>query len=133
MLVIKYAFFALIATLINLISQWGCLVLYSGYGALLVALGVGTFTGLVVKYYLDKNYIFIHHSDSLKNDSKLFLLYSLAGVITTCIFWVTEIAFDAIFQASQAKYVGGAIGLTLGYWIKYRLDKRFVFIQSKPA
>ena len=25
------------------------------------------------------------------------------------------------------RYVGGVIGLAIGYWAKYRLDKRFVF------
>jgi len=31
------------------------------------------------------------------------------------------------------RYLGGAIGLTLGYVIKYRLDKRFVFVTRKPS
>lgn len=29
------------------------------------------------------------------------------------------------------RYLGGAIGLTLGSYIKYNLDKRFVFKQEQ--
>jgi hypothetical protein len=31
------------------------------------------------------------------------------------------------------RYLGGAVGLTLGSYIKYHLDKRFVFKQELAA
>ncbi len=48
------------------------------------------------------------------------------GGITTCIFWGTETAFYLLdFCGSQ--YIGGAVGLAVGYTLKYFLDKNFVF------
>jgi hypothetical protein len=30
------------------------------------------------------------------------------------------------------RYLGGLIGLAIGYWTKYRLDKRYVFRAADP-
>ena len=49
------------------------------------------------------------------------------GVATTLIFWGSEIIFNLLFKADIVKYIGAAVGLTIGYIIKYQLDKRFVF------
>ena len=35
--------------------------------------------------------------------------------------------FFYLFDFEGAAYVGGALGLAVGYVIKYQLDKRFVF------
>ena len=53
------------------------------------------------------------------------------AVFTTIIFWGTEIAFDTLFQDPNAKYLGAVIGLSIGYIIKYFLDKKYVFIHKK--
>ena len=92
---------------------------------------IGTLVGLVVKYILDKNFIFYHVVEDKKDDAKKFVLYSLMGVFTTIIFWGTEIAFDTLFQDPNAKYLGALIGLSIGYIIKYFLDKKYVFIQKE--
>ena len=68
-----------------------------------------------------------------KDDAKNFVLYSLMGVFTTIIFWGTEIAFDALSQNPNSKYLGAIIGLSIGYIIKYFLDKKFVFIHKEIA
>jgi len=47
--------------------------------------------------------------------------------LTTFIFWGTEIGFDAFFENENAKYFGAVIGLSIGYIIKYFLDKKYVF------
>lgn len=88
---------------------------------------MGTLAGLIVKYILDKRFIFYHTPKDKKDDAKKFVLYSLMGVFTTTIFWGTEIAFDALSQDPNAKYLGAIIGLGIGYIIKYFLDKKFVF------
>ena len=49
------------------------------------------------------------------------------GVFTTLIFWGFEITFDYIFNNENAKYAGAVIGLSIGYIVKYLLDKKFVF------
>jgi putative flippase GtrA len=131
MLAIKYLIFALISGVINLTSQWLSFVVYHGEGALYGAILVGTLAGLVAKYIFDKKYIFYHRSQSTVEHSKTFVLYSLMGIFTTVIFWGTEIAFDILFATEQAKYIGAACGLAIGYIIKYQLDKKYVFVQSK--
>lgn len=133
MLAIKYTIFAVISTLFNLLLQYFSFGLYSGFGSLYVAMFFGTLAGLVAKYILDKKFIFYHTPKDKKDDAKKFALYSLMGVFTTIIFWGTEIAFDTLSQDPNAKYLGAVIGLSIGYVIKYFLDKKFVFIHKEEV
>jgi putative flippase GtrA len=94
---------------------------------------LGTLAGLVVKYVLDKKFIFYHKVKGKKDDAKKFALYSLMGVFTTIIFWGTEITFDMVSQDPNAKYLGAVVGLSIGYAIKYALDKKFVFFHQEKS
>jgi len=93
---------------------------------------VGTGVGLVTKYILDKRYIFIFKAENLAHDGGLFLLYSVMGIVTTALFWIIEYGFHWIFATDLMRYIGGAIGLIMGYLIKYRLDEQFVFVNKNP-
>ena len=126
-LVLKYSLFALIATIINLFTQFISLAIYSQDFSLYIAIFFGTITGLIAKYILDKKYIFYYVVKDKKEDSQKFILYSIMGVFTTIIFWGFEIWFDYIFDSEIAKYIGAIIGLSVGYITKYFLDKKFVF------
>ena len=95
--------------------------------SIILSVLVGTGVGLVVKFILDKRYIFAFQSENLSQDSRLFLLYSVMGVITTLIFWGFEFGFHLIFETREMRYLGGVIGLAIGYIAKYHLDKRYVF------
>jgi len=130
MLAIKYAIFAVISIFFNLLFQYFSFLIYSDFGELYVAMFFGTLSGLVVKYILDKKFIFYHTTTDQKDNVNKFTLYSLMGVFTTIIFWGTEIAFDTLFQYPNAKYLGAVIGLSIGYIVKYFLDKKYVFIQK---
>lgn len=88
---------------------------------------VGTGAGLVVKYILDKRYIFAFKPKNMAEDTRTFVLYVIMGGITTLIFWGFELVFHYVFETKSMRYLGGAIGLSIGYIIKYQLDKRFVF------
>jgi hypothetical protein len=123
----KYSIFAVISTIFNLLFQYLSLLIYSYTAALFVAMLSGTFAGLFVKYILDKNYIFYYKSHGKKENYKKFLLYSLFSVFPTLIFWTSELVFHIIFEVSSAKYIGATFGLIIGYMLKYRLDKKFVF------
>ncbi len=127
LLVLKYSLFALIATIINLFTQFISLAIYSQDFSLYIAMFFGTLTGLIAKYILDKKYIFYYVVKDKKEDSQKFILYSIMGVFTTLIFWGFEIGFDYIFDSEIAKYIGAIIGLSIGYITKYFLDKKFVF------
>ncbi len=124
---ILYTFFALIATAANIGSQDITSQFYTGEYQIFLALFVGTATGLIVKYILDKKFIFKHRVDNLAEDSRVFVLYTITGIVTTVIFWGFEFAFDYYYQSKSFRYLGGIIGLSIGYVIKYQLDKRYVF------
>jgi len=127
MIALRYIFFAIISTVLNLVCQYLSFKLYSGFLSLYIAMFVGTLAGLILKYILDKKYIFFHTTKSKKDDGKKFILYSLMGVFTTIVFWGFEIGFDYLFDSQNAKYIGAVTGLAIGYMIKYFLDKKFVF------
>ena len=126
-LLIRYAVFAVLATLANLGAQR--LVLMAGEGPALFALAVfaGTALGLVVKYALDKRWIFADTETGLRAHSRKFGLYTAMGLVTTAIFWASETAFWLIWQTHTAREVGAVLGLAVGYAVKYHLDRRFVF------
>jgi putative flippase GtrA len=92
-------------------------------------MAVGTLAGLAVKYAFDKKHIFSFPSRSLIHDGQKFILYCLMGVVTTCVFWAIEMAFDYIFHTFSMRYVGAVTGLSIGYFVKYQLDKRYVFVE----
>lgn len=101
--------------------------IYVGFLDLYVAMFVGTLAGLILKYILDKKYIFFHIPKDRIDDGKKFFLYSLMGVFTTIIFWGFEVGFDYFWHNEIAKYIGAVTGLSIGYIVKYSLDKKYVF------
>jgi putative flippase GtrA len=128
-LTFKYTVFAGVATTLNIVAQDVTVRLYAGPMWLYASMAVGTLTGLLVKYFLDKRYIFFYASKNLVEDGRKFVLYSFMGIGTTLIFWGAELFFEYVFHSRVMRYSGGIIGLFLGYWVKYHLDKRFVFVR----
>lgn len=126
-LAITYTIFALLSTITNIGSQDITLRIYDGLYAVTISVFVGTITGLVVKYVLDKKYIFNYRVKNLSHDTRTFSMYTAMGAFTTIIFWAFEFGFDYLFNTKEMRYLGGIIGLSIGYYIKYQLDKRFVF------
>ncbi|ASJ74496.1 GtrA family protein [Granulosicoccus antarcticus] len=133
MIASKYAVFAAISTLFNLLLQYIIFLIYNGFGSLYIAMLSGTLAGLVIKYILDKKFIFYHTPKDNKDDARKFALYSLLGAFTTIIFWGSEIIFDTIYQDPNAKYLGAVVGLSIGYVMKYFLDKKYVFIHKEET
>ena len=126
-LTLLYITFAIIATISNILAQELSTYLYFGRFYILISIIFGTGVGLVVKYILDKKYIFKYKTQNTKQDGKLFVLYTIMGVFTTVIFWGFEFGFDYFFETKEMRYLGGVIGLMIGYICKYYLDKKFVF------
>ncbi|GEM_PF-108229 len=157
----KYSFFAVIATVVNLFTQFVSFAFYDRMFPaiepwlslpvirevytlsvtilpgddlrLYFGMAWGTLSGLLVKYYLDKKYIFYYITKRKREDFQKFLLYSFMGVFTTLIFWGFEIGFDFYFDGEWAKYAGAVVGLSIGYLTKYFLDRKFVFIYTEPV
>ncbi len=125
--VFRYASFAVAAIVVNLLTQAASFAVYDGAHSLYISMAFGTATGLVVKYLLDKHYIFFDSSNSPALSTRQFTLYCVTGGFTTMLFWGTELAFDAVSHDPAMRYFGAALGLAIGYTLKYRLDRRFVF------
>jgi putative flippase GtrA len=119
--------FALVSTLVNIGLQVPFFMLLDSWWVIYVAMFFGTIAGLITKYYLDKKWVFEYETTSHRDNAQKFGLYSLMGVFTTVVFWGTEMLFFYLFSFDGAQYVGGAIGLAIGYLIKYQLDKKYVF------
>lgn len=130
-LIANYSLFALIATLGNIAAQDVTVSYYKGIYAIELSVLVGTGIGLIIKYVLDKHYIFKFKTHTAVHNGKTFILYTLMGILTTLIFWGFEFGFNQMFQTKQMRYLGGIIGLSIGYITKYHLDKHFVFRTSK--
>jgi len=110
------------------ISSW----LYHGPLSLFVAMFLGTGVGLVVKYVLDRNWIFGHTSRNATHEARTAALYTAMGLVTTAIFWTIEWLFNHVL-GEPYRYLGAVIGLAIGYTAKYFLDKRFVFVKQDGA
>lgn len=126
-----YVLFAAFSTVTNIGTQMVSMWAYKGSYAIELSILLGTASGLPLRYVLEKRYIFAFQSENIQHDGRLFVLYAFMGIFTTGIFWGVEYLFHMVFETDFMRYLGGAIGLALGFYVKYQLDKRFVFI--KPS
>lgn len=125
---VLYTLFAVLSTVINIGSQMLSIWAFKGPYSVEISILVGTAAGLPLRYFLEKRYIFNFKSQNLKHDGKLFVFYSAMGIITTLMFWGIEYAFYIIYDTDFMRYVGGVIGLAVGFYVKYQLDKKYVFV-----
>ena len=119
----KYAIYALIATAANIGAQDLVVRAYHGTGAIVASVAMGTGVGLAIKYLLDKRYIFRFRAANVAHDTRTFALYTAMGF---------EFGFHHLFATREMRYLGGVIGLAIGYVAKYHLDKRYVF-HTEPS
>jgi len=89
---------------------------------------IATIIGFTFKYLIDKILIF-------KDKTKYFsanhfiqiFIYGFFAIFTTLIFWITEISFKYFVNYKNSEYLGGLIGLIIGYTVKFFLDRKYVF------
>lgn len=129
-LVTRYTAFAVAATLANLGAQRLVLAFDERPLGFALAVLVGTLVGLVLKYALDKRWIFGDRSTGLAAHGRRFTLYTAVGALTTALFWATETMFWLIWHTDLARELGAVLGLAVGYVVKYRLDRQFVFAHT---
>lgn len=129
-LVLRYSAFATLATLANLGAQRAVLHIDDGRVAYALAVFVGTGAGLVLKYALDKKWIFYDATAGARAQGGQFMLYTAMGLVTTAIFWASETAFWFVGHTQGWRETGAVLGLAVGYVVKYRLDRRFVFTDA---
>lgn len=126
-IVILYSLFAAISIAANLGAQKIYLIAAPTGYAIPLSVLAGTAVGLAIKFLLDKVWIFEYEHRDLAHGLRSFILYSAMGVATTAIFWGFEFGANRLYGTEAARLTGGAIGLIVGYLVKYRLDRHFVF------
>ena len=82
---------------------------------------------MIIKFFLDKSYIFFDKKKDFLYLGEKFRLYTIMGIFSTVVFWGTESIFWIIWRKEIMRELGAILGLTIGYILKYRLDKRYVF------
>ncbi len=108
-------------------AQYAANIAYVGPRSIEFGMMLGTLVGVAVKYFLDRTYIFRFSAKTLSRNITSAAQYVTASVLTTLVFWITEYIFDQSFSTLPMRYFGAAIGLGIGYSIKYQIDKRFAF------
>ena len=131
-----YSAFAVLSAVVNLGVQWATVRLVTPLHLLppkllvLPALAIGTGAGLALKYTLDKRYIFRSSLGGTMSLARNFGLYAVMSLATTGLFWGTELLTCLVSSDPRAIYLGGGLGLSMGYLVKFNLDRRFVFNQT---
>ncbi len=107
------------------------MVLLAGAGAYVLALFCGTAMGWIVKYTLDKHYVFKHETHSRVQLAGNMATHASTGVIFTLVFWTIETLFLLFVDIPGAMYLGAIVGLSLSYLLRYQVDRLIVF-RSHP-
>ena len=126
MMVVRYCVFAAVATLANLVTQ-EVAIRVAPVEPLAVSIFAGTVAGFVLKYGLDKKWVFDDAYSDHRGELRKVTLYGAFSVLTTLVFWLFEVTFWMIWKTDTAKYTGAVVGLALGYAAKFVLDRTFVF------
>ena len=118
---VLYFLFALLASFINIIGQHIFLTFNKN---LFFAVIVGSAAGLVFKYVLDSSIVF---EGNKPINIRTFVIYAFFGACITPVIWIVEVIFLNIFGTVFMRDIGALLGLALAYFIKYEMDKRYVF------
>jgi len=127
--ILKFTFIAIIAIFFNIGFQYLFLTIFNNDSIEIVyiAMILATSFTLLLKFWLDKKYLFEFKFNKLSNLSKKFSLYSINGIFTTILFWIIETIFYLIFENKIMVLFGSFLGLSISYVVKYYLDKKIVF------
>jgi putative flippase GtrA len=126
----RYVLFAIIATLANLATQ-EVVIRLSPVSPLTLSILAGTAAGFILKYLLDKKWVFDDGYSGHRQELQKITLYGVFSVFTTLVFWSFEVTFWIIWRTDFAKYTGAVIGLAIGYAAKFALDRAFVFRERR--
>ena len=127
---VRYVLFAGVSGLSNLAAQ-EIVFRILPVATIMASIAVGTGAGFFVKYLLDKPWVFLDEYGGHFAEMRKIAVYGFVGVATTLLFWGIELSFWHVWQTPEAKYAGAVLGLALGNWIKYRLDKQKVFARGR--
>jgi putative flippase GtrA len=138
-----YVFFAFVSMAINLFTQFivsltvdflkfdlfHFILMGNITIKLILCMAIATIVAFAFKFIVDKFIIFKNVKKNMKENFRQIFFYGTFAVFTTLIFWGFELCFKYVFVFSFSEYLGGFIGLSIGYSIKFILDSRYVFNQ----
>lgn len=130
---LSYCAIALVSSALNIAVQAAWVALDRGAHAIPLSMLAGTAACVPLKYVLEKRHVFGFRAQNLRHDGELLVLYAFFGVFTTLLFWGVEWLFQLAFHTAGMRYVGAAVGLALGFVLRYQLDRRFVFVARVKA
>ena len=130
MMFVRYILFAVLATLVNLGTQ-EMTIRIAPVAPLTSSIIMGTAAGFILKYVLDKKWVFDDDYGGHRQEFQKIALYGVFSVLTTLVFWGSEVAFWMIWQTDLAKYTGAVLGLAIGYAAKFILDRTYVFREKQ--
>ena len=117
---ILYALFAVLSIIANIGSQRLFFALGDHFFSIVplnimrfATLVVGTGVGFILKYILDRFYIFEADTQGVAEEGKQISLYASTALITTTIFWGTQLSFDFLWSYENSRYIGGVLGLVI--------------------
>lgn len=125
---VLYILIAVLSIVINvgtqMLSMWG----YKGPISVEISILVGTVASFPLRFLLEKRYIFNFRSKDVSQGGGIFVLYGGTSIIPTLIFWGTEYSFHLACGSDLARYAGAIAGLGVGFYVKYQLDRKYVFV-----
>lgn len=136
-----YILFAVISVVLNMLIQLTVynLLTLTGLDLLYISIyknidiltfikmGTATVGAFVFKFFVDKLFIFKDRTENISAGLLQVIIYGLFAVFTTAIFYASQLSFKLLFVFDYSEYIGGALGLTLGYTVKFLLDRKYVF------
>ncbi len=142
-----YFLFAVIAAIVNLIVQYIhmefvsgiiCKNISSGFlqqfycpvdGRVLVGAALGVGISYLLKFVLDKFIVFQRSDTDLKQTSREFLKYFAFAILVTVVIGIG--GQYLLYKGFGVNYIlAGALVLTIGYSVKFLLDRRYVFVNE---
>ena len=129
-LIALYAIVAGVTIALNVLFQRIVFRLYDGPNAIFYAMIGGALVALIVKYFLDRIFIFSVKSGPQASE---FLRYAFTGGLITLVYFIVEHMIWNTFQTEFARDVGIVLGMTAGYGLKFLIDRDFVFRARQNA
>lgn len=123
-----YVLFAGAAVGLNVLVQRLVFAVYHGPQTIVVAMVVGAGVALTAKYFLDRKWVLgVRHAA----DEEEIIKYAMAGATITLVFFAFQYTIWIFYQTDLARDIGIVLGMAVGYLIKFLIDRKFVFVESR--
>jgi len=124
-MVSRYFCVASSSIVLNILIQFLSVQIYRGIFFIELSIIIATLLTMPTRYFIEKNYVFYGLQKS--SDSLSFSMYTFSAIVSTIIFWSIEYSFHLIYYSDLLRYLGGILGLSIGFIIKFFIDKLYIF------